>query len=93
MNNESSIVKMARALSDPHRLRIFRWVIQRGSLTVGQAQQLTFLAQPSVSFHIKQLIESELLRAVKKGRTIYLFVNQGKVDEFIAFFGQIGQEP
>jgi ArsR family transcriptional regulator len=80
------IVKAAKALSDPHRVRIWKAIVEKGSLTIGEAQQLTTLSQPSVSAHVKQLIECELLFAVKKGRTVHLLVNQDKREEFLSFF-------
>ncbi len=86
LSHSPFIVKAAKALSDPHRLRIWKAVVQQGSLTIGEAQQLTTLSQPSVSFHVKQLIECELLLAVKKGRTVHLLVNQEKMEEFLSFF-------
>jgi DNA-binding transcriptional ArsR family regulator len=89
LSNPTFIVKAAKALSDPHRLRIWKAVVQQGSLTIGEVQQLTILSQPSVSFHVKQLTECELLLATKKGRTVHLMANPDSMEEFLAFFAQL----
>lgn len=93
MNNDKFIAKAAKAIGDGNRLRILREIASKGSITATQAQQLTNLAQPSVSHHIKLLTNSELVDAHKSGRTVNLMLNQEKMEEFVAFFGRLSLKP
>ncbi|MES2731589.1 MAG: metalloregulator ArsR/SmtB family transcription factor [Bacteroidota bacterium] len=87
MENAKFIAKAAKALGDRNRLLILREIASQGSLTCTEATQLTRLAQPSVSHHIKQLTESGLVDIEKKGRTVHLMINKDKMAEFVACFG------
>jgi ArsR family transcriptional regulator, arsenate/arsenite/antimonite-responsive transcriptional repressor len=86
---EKFIAKAAKALGDKHRLMILQEIAKQGSINCTQAQQLTNLAQPSVSFHIKQLTNCELVEINKIGREVNLSINQDKMQEFLSVIGQI----
>ncbi|MES2731827.1 MAG: metalloregulator ArsR/SmtB family transcription factor [Bacteroidota bacterium] len=88
MENAKFIAKVAKALGDRHRLVILHEIFLKGSVTITQAQELSNLAQPSVSHHIKQLTECGLVDASKIGRVVHLQLNRKKMDEFIAWFGK-----
>lgn len=88
MDNAKFIAKAAKALGDRHRLIILQEIATLGSINITQALQLTNLLQPSISYHVKQLTECELVDANKMGRTIHLTINRQKMDEFIAWFGE-----
>jgi ArsR family transcriptional regulator, arsenate/arsenite/antimonite-responsive transcriptional repressor len=85
--NEKFIAKAAKALGDRHRLIILQEIARQGSINCTQAQQLTNLAQPSISHHIRQLVNSELIDTDKKGREVNLIINQPKMDEFLSTLG------
>jgi len=81
-NNAKFIAKAAKALGDRYRLRIFQEICRLGRINCTQAQQLTNLAQPTVSHHIRTLVSSELVDTDKKGREVNLMINQEKMKEF-----------
>lgn len=61
--------KISKALGDANRLKILQLIAKHGG--IGQCaaiQESIDLAQPSVSHHIKILIESGLIVAQKEGR-------------------------
>lgn len=61
--------KISKALGDANRLKILQLIAKHGG--IGQCaaiQECIDLAQPSVSHHIKILIESGLIIAQKEGR-------------------------
>jgi ArsR family transcriptional regulator len=61
--------KIAKALGDVNRLRMLQLVARHGGSGACSAiQDCVKLAQPSVSHHIKILIEAGLLEAEKEGR-------------------------
>src|SRR3954470_3109300 len=52
-----------RALSDPLRLKIYElaWSAPDGGITIGQLMERTGAKQSLVSFHVKKLVEAELI--------------------------------
>src|ERR1041385_4761103 len=54
---ELHIVKIARALSDVSRVRIVREIAKCRGATCGAAVKIAGLSQPTVSHHVKVLIE------------------------------------
>jgi ArsR family transcriptional regulator len=61
--------KISKALADTTRLQILRDMSKRkGCIQCSEIMTLTNLAQPSVSHHIKTLIEAGLISAEKDGR-------------------------
>jgi ArsR family transcriptional regulator, arsenate/arsenite/antimonite-responsive transcriptional repressor len=89
IDNYKFLAKAAKALGDRYRLLIFREIQDRGSMMLRDVIELTNLAQPSVSFHVKQLVEAGILDAEKKGREVYLTINKETVDRFFADLDQI----
>lgn len=43
------------------------------------------LAQPSISHHLKQLVDADLLIPEKEGRNLKYMLNQAVLDEYINF--------
>ncbi len=80
-----AIEKMGGALGDKSRLKILQEVARRGSLSCREAEELTSLAQPTISHHIKTLVESGLLVCVKEGRSIRLSINKEKIEAIRGF--------
>lgn len=88
-NNTKFIAKAAKALGDRYRLRIFQEISRLGSINCTQAQQLTNLAQPTVSHHIRTLVSSELVDTDKRGREVNLVINQEKMREFFSVMNEM----
>ena len=79
--------KVSRALSDPHRLRILEKFRKKcdDTLYCSEIHDFLDLAQPSVSHHLKQLVEAELLIPEKEGRNLKYNLNQEVLNDYIAF--------
>jgi len=92
VNNDKFIAKAAKALGDRYRLRIFQEICRLGSINCTQAQQLTNLAQPSISHHVRTLVSAELVDTDKRGREVNLMVNQEKIKEFFLAMNQIASD-
>lgn len=71
----SEIEKIAKALADPHRLRILQALREQQSVVCGDLQSLLALSQPTVSHHIKILSQSGVIITHKDGRTLRLSLN------------------
>jgi ArsR family transcriptional regulator len=80
---EDDIIKIAKALSDKTRVRILKEIAKKDQvLTCSEAEVIAGLAQPTVSHHIKILVDADLLNAEKNGRCVIISVNKKTLNEF-----------
>lgn len=82
--------KISKALGDVHRLRILTDMSSKGGcIQCAEIRNFTDLAQPSVSHHIKILIEAGLIAPEKAGRHYAYTLNEevlsGYVKQIAAF--------
>ena len=69
--------KISKALADTTRLKILYDMSKRkGCIQCSEIMTITKLAQPSVSHHVKTLIEAGLIEAEKDGRNHSYNLNQ-----------------
>ena len=83
--SEDHIVKVAKALADKARVRIFQEIARRGSISCGDAEGIAMLSQPTCSHHIKVLVDAGLLHTRKNGRHVMISVNKKALEEFTSF--------
>lgn len=82
--------KISKALGDVNRLRILQLIASHGGRGACSAiQECVQLAQPSVSHHIKILIEAGLLEAEKEGR---LYSYRLQEDTLQAYLEEINEQ-
>ncbi|MES2575032.1 MAG: metalloregulator ArsR/SmtB family transcription factor [Bacteroidota bacterium] len=75
--NIQQVEKISKALGDPYRLKIMKIVSNSESCVQCSDVSAEFnLAQSTMSHHIKQLIEAELLIADKEGRNLKFVINK-----------------
>lgn len=76
--------KVLKALADSTRLKILTEIAKcKGSLQCAHIINITNLAQPSVSHHIKTLIEADLIVPEKDGRNHSYMLNKPLIDDFL----------
>ncbi len=80
-----SLVKIAKALSDPNRLRLLQEISQAPQVACADLFDVAPLSQPSMSHHVKALVEAGLIESRKDGRCVHLSVNLEKVRELECF--------
>jgi ArsR family transcriptional regulator, arsenate/arsenite/antimonite-responsive transcriptional repressor len=69
--------KISKALGDITRLKILAEIAKcKGSLQCADIKNMTQLAQPSVSHHIKTLIEADMILPEKDGRNHSYILNK-----------------
>jgi ArsR family transcriptional regulator len=85
MDNKS-FQKIARALADPRRFEIFQTIATaRQEMNCGAVSEKNCtVSQPTVSHHIKELKEAELLEVRTERQSKYLTVNTDILNEYIA---------
>lgn len=89
--NSKQVEKISKALGDPYRLKIMK-IISKG---VGCVQCCDVsaefsLAQSTMSHHLKQLIEADLLIADKEGRNLKFEINKEVCNAYASYISNLG---
>lgn len=80
------MVKIAKALADPTRLRMVQELRAAGEMTCSQVCEKFPQSQPTISHHIKTLQSSGLIEIRREGQFHVLSVNAELVAEFAREF-------
>jgi ArsR family transcriptional regulator, arsenate/arsenite/antimonite-responsive transcriptional repressor len=74
--------RLFRALADRHRLQILNCLLQAEGepVCVCEFQPLLGIRQPTVSHHLKQLVEAGLLEREKRGTFAYYSLRPGSLE-------------
>ena len=76
--------KISKALGDLTRLKILVEIANcKGSLQCAEIKNMTQLAQPSVSHHIKTLIEADMILPEKEGRNHSYVLNKPLLKNYL----------
>jgi ArsR family transcriptional regulator len=81
----TSLVKLAKALSDPTRLRILQEIAKGTNKGCADLFEFVPISQSSMSQHLRVLAESGLVDSHKEGRNKYLAINPAKREELKGF--------
>lgn len=80
-------IKSLAALSQETRLEIYRLLVQQGpeGLTVGAIAERTDVAGATLSFHLKELANADLVTARQQGRFVYYTANYATMNSLMGF--------
>ncbi len=69
--------ELLAALAQPHRLEIYRYLVQAGEagLAVGQISEHFNLSGATLSFHLKNLKQAQLINCLRQGRSLIYSAN------------------
>jgi ArsR family transcriptional regulator, arsenate/arsenite/antimonite-responsive transcriptional repressor len=86
MNIKDMVAALA-ALAQASRLELFRLLVKRGpeGYSPGDLTNRLGIPGPTLSFHLKELVNAGLISARKESRFIYYSPNFDRVDELIGF--------
>lgn len=86
METKYAITALA-ALAHETRLLIFRELVQAGTsgLSPGELAKQLSIANATLSFHLKELLHAELVRARQESRFIYYSANFSTMNELLAY--------
>ena len=85
--------KISKALGDVTRLTILHGIAKcKGSLQCADIKNMTQLAQPSVSHHIKTLIEADLIAPEKDGRNHSYILNKPLLKKYAETIAEMTEE-
>ena len=90
--DNKKIERIAKALGDPYRLKIIEAIRKQNSaLQCVCVVEMFDLAQSTVSHHLKQLVDAELLIAEKDGRNANYQINKEVFAAYINFLNPFAQ--
>jgi ArsR family transcriptional regulator, arsenate/arsenite/antimonite-responsive transcriptional repressor len=81
--------RVFKALADRHRVKILNRLLQAGgeAVCVCDLEDLLPLKQPTVSYHLKQLLEAGIVEREKRGSFAYFSVAEGALERVCALLG------
>ena len=80
--------RISKALSDQSRITILQQLREKENcLYCHEIHDFIDLAQPSISHHVKQLADADLIIVEKEGRNVKYRLNKTMLDEYIQFLG------
>lgn len=94
MADPRQLAKAFKALSHPNRLQIYQELVQRRQMDskdmcgCGLTEFINALnvGAPTVSHHIKELVNADLIRVERNGKFITCFLNEDMRDQLKDFF-------
>jgi ArsR family transcriptional regulator, arsenate/arsenite/antimonite-responsive transcriptional repressor len=82
------IEKISKALGDTNRLKILHHIAKKGGCgQCSEIQDVLDLTQPSISHHIKILVEAGLIEPEKEGRNHKYTMNEQLVKDYTTTLG------
>jgi ArsR family transcriptional regulator len=77
--------KVAKALADPRRFGILQTIAasNAGKICSGQVCETVSVAQATVSHHLKELTEADLITPNSEGQFKYFAVNYETINEYL----------
>ncbi|HVK98849.1 MAG TPA: metalloregulator ArsR/SmtB family transcription factor [Dongiaceae bacterium] len=96
MADSRQLAKAFKALSNPNRLQIFQEIMRRrrvdpqevcGCALTDFINSLN-VGAPTVSHHIKELVNADLIRVERNGKFITCFLNEDMSHRLKDFFGE-----
>ena len=74
--------RVFKALADRHRVTILNRLIQAGgeAVCVCDFEDMLALKQPTVSYHLKQLLDAGIIRREKRGSYAYFSIAEGALE-------------
>jgi len=81
------VEKISKALGDPYRLKIMDMIKKQNDdwMQCACIAQNIELAQSTISHHVNQLVDADLLIAEKDGRNVQYRVNKDVMAEYVKF--------
>jgi ArsR family transcriptional regulator len=82
------VEKISKALGDSNRLKILQHISKRGGCgQCSEIQDVVDLTQPSISHHIKILVEAGIIEPEKEGRNHKYTLNEQLLKDYTLTIG------
>lgn len=75
------------SLAQPARLKVFRLLVKLGDegMCAGDISKKLRIAKPTLSFHLKELVQAGLIDSQRMGRTITYRLRQRGIQQLMTF--------
>lgn len=85
--NEKNAVTALAALAQEARLRVFRALVGAGpeGLTPGTLSAMLDIPASTLSFHLKELVNADLVSVEREGRNLHYRPALGHMDDLLAY--------
>ncbi len=78
------LVKVSKALADENRYKIYKLISEKGEIACKDITAAFPLSQPTISHHLKVLVESGLIKFRKEGQWSYFSINQEILESYLS---------
>jgi ArsR family transcriptional regulator len=78
-----AFIRLMKALSTPNRVKIIK-VLQHGNMCVGEIQSALDLTQPSISKHLRVLVDADLVYYNREGKQVNYSLSHGEGNPYAA---------
>lgn len=89
--SELDAARLAKALGDPTRLKIYAEIARRRELYVGELQACRILANATVSHHLRILMQAGLITARRSGQHVFYRWMPTRLIAYRRFLARIGK--
>ncbi|MGC1510517.1 helix-turn-helix transcriptional regulator [Ketobacter sp. MCCC 1A13808] len=91
------LAKAFKALSHPNRLQMYTEILRQQSLDSKDLRGCALtdfinalnIGAPTVSHHIKELVNADLIRVERSGKFVKCYLNEGMCKQLEGFFCQV----
>ena len=82
-----------KALADRHRVKVLNRLLAAGGepVCVCEFEELLDLKQPTVSYHLKQLLDAGIVEREKRGSYAYFSITDGALQHVCALLGNAAE--
>jgi ArsR family transcriptional regulator, arsenate/arsenite/antimonite-responsive transcriptional repressor len=82
--SDRELVRALKALADPTRFRMIQEIAQAGELSCGEVTERFDVSQPTISHHLKILVDAGLLVQRAAGKQHYTSVDRARLHDLVA---------
>ena len=81
-SDAKALERVFKALADRHRVRILNRLLSAGgeAVCVCEFEEMLGLKQPTVSYHLRQLLDAGIVEREKRGSFAYFSLAQGALE-------------
>lgn len=88
-NKQLQIATIAKALGHPARIAIVEYLLKTNACICGDIVNELSLAQPTISQHLKELKNAEIIKGEISGNAICYCINEKTIEKIQNYFGAI----
>jgi ArsR family transcriptional regulator len=81
---DRELIRALKALADPTRFRMVQEIAEAGELSCGEVAERFDVSQPTISHHLKILVDAGLLVQRAEGKQHYMSVERARLNGFVA---------